>query len=990
MPLEGVCNFFMVQGKMLRPCLIRRLILICWLPLIYSQSWGQDPFFRNYGPEEGLPSYQVYQVHQDKKGFLWLATDHGLARYDGVDFKVYTVEDGLCDNTIFGIYEDAKKELWVYSQSGKVSRLSNGEIHNPAINDQLPEIFGGRTCNNMAIDSEGNFWFGVYSTPGLYKVSPEGKAEQFLMDLEHGQSAMVTHQDIVREGLCGLYTEYETPRPADFPLVDTSSIRLIHFDGRNENSTSRTFSIKVIDDRRVAYAAHDEIQIWKDGRLEQTIQLPKPQISEVFLDKRNDLWIGLYQGGVVRIQPDSEGRYHIREHFFGDYSISCILEDAEGSFWFSSLHNGLFCAPNMQSKTYFLDEYRFFSIGGIGNTVFAGTRFGQVLKMGAKESLELPCNVEEEALEITRIKLTSDSILMVGSSRKAVSYDLTTGNCSLYYNKGLRDWIKTSEGIWINSFREVFYLEENQVLFNSRKTGFVDRILAISLKGEKEIYMGGVTGLWSFDGNYPQKVSGHPLLSTVIADLARLPSGELVLGTGNYGLLIKNGDQYQTINQENGLMSNICRDLIVNDSGAIFVASNLGVQEIRLKGDFPYELELIDYSQEDGLCSRQVNRLYVSGQNIWATTGRGVSRLTRKKSNLKRSVPVYLDQFFVNGDALEYDYQIALEPEQHNLDFEFVALTYKSGQPSILKYRLLGLDDKWYDARNRQIRFNKLPPGSYKLQVKLKGPNVVEEVKEYQFVILEPWYEQTLVQVIGGLLLVLILIGIFYYQSSQWAKRNRLTRLSLQSELKALRAQMNPHFLFNALNSIQFLISKKEPEKATLAVADFAVLMRKVLGNSNQTNLTLREEKETLKLYLDMEKLRFGNGLEYEIDIHPGIDLDQQMIPSMLLQPFVENAIWHGLMKKEIPGGKVSIRIDKQNEVLNCQIADDGIGREEAARIKESLPGNHKSSGLEMIRNRIRILNTDRKRPITLRIEDGKDENGKPQGTVINLEIPAL
>jgi tetratricopeptide (TPR) repeat protein len=260
----------------------------------------------------------------------------------------------------------------------------------------------------------------------------------------------------------------------------------------------------------------------------------------------------------------------------------------------------------------------------------------------------------------------------------------------------------------------------------------------------------------------------------------------------------------------------------------------------------------------------------------------------------------------------------------------------------------------------------------------------------------------------GGLLL-LVVIGLIIYRNISLQRKNEKLRLNHQLqiqqfesehtkaklqkhaadlEMQALRAQMNPHFIFNCLNAINHFILKNETETASDYLTKFARLIRMVLQSSSHKYIPLHDELETLKLYIGMESVRFRNHFSYSIHCHPSVEIEMMQIPPMLLQPFVENAIWHGLMHRT-GGGKLTIDIEEQGGVLLCSIEDNGIGRRRAAELKSKSASFKKSMGVEITANRLQMLyNATGSGANALKIVDLEDENGEPLGTKVILRIP--
>jgi LytS/YehU family sensor histidine kinase len=208
------------------------------------------------------------------------------------------------------------------------------------------------------------------------------------------------------------------------------------------------------------------------------------------------------------------------------------------------------------------------------------------------------------------------------------------------------------------------------------------------------------------------------------------------------------------------------------------------------------------------------------------------------------------------------------------------------------------------------------------------------------------------------------------------------------SEMMALRSQMNPHFIFNSLNSIKFYTLQNNSTLASEYLTKFARLIRLVLENSQLELVTLKNELEALQLYIELEAMRFKEKLSFIIEVSPEVDVQYLRIPPMLLQPYVENSIWHGLMHKP-EGGRVTIHIQHLNESLIIEIADDGIGRARAAELKSKSVDNHKSLGLQVTAERIRMINQRFDTNTQIQIVDLVDSFGQPCGTSVVLKIPA-
>jgi hypothetical protein len=245
-------------------------------------------------------------------------------------------------------------------------------------------------------------------------------------------------------------------------------------------------------------------------------------------------------------------------------------------------------------------------------------------------------------------------------------------------------------------------------------------------------------------------------------------------------------------------------------------------------------------------------------------------------------------------------------------------------------------------------------------------------------------------------LLVIAMSSIIIYRSLALKRKNEklkgeheqaiLKQNATELEMQALRAQMNPHFIFNCLSSINRFILKNETEDASDYLTKFSRLVRMVLNNSKKPFITLEDELDMLKLYLDMERLRFKDSFDYSISFTNSIDIDNIFVPPLLLQPFVENAIWHGLMHKE-GQGRLEIKLSIEDRTLTCVIADNGIGRKKAAMLKSKSSEKQKSMGLHITSERLALLNKNMDQPNSFYFEDITDDEGNVAGTRVILKI---
>lgn len=338
--------------------------------------------------------------------------------------------------------------------------------------------------------------------------------------------------------------------------------------------------------------------------------------------------------------------------------------------------------------------------------------------------------------------------------------------------------------------------------------------------------------------------------------------------------------------------------------------------------------------------------------------------------------------------------EIELKHDQNLLEFSYSLIEFWNKQGVNIEWKLDGLNMDWVElSQEQQDKFRTkyippLEPGKYvfRLRARVGNENWRKEEAALSIVVDPPFWQARWfwITIIGSV----IAIGLFFYIRYVVTKKQKEKEKAIHEkelvelEAKALRAQMNPHFVFNSLNSIKSLINKNENETAASYLTTFSKLIRSLFQNSDRREVSLKEELETCRLYTQLEKMRFGDKLEFFFDIDESIDLKDFKVPALIIQPFIENAIWHGLMPKET-GGEVTISVKRSNGAIQCIIDDNGVGREQSEKFKPQFEAPHQSKGIGLTQSRLELDKLLNEREDAIYIIDKEDENGKPEGTKV-------
>ena len=455
---------------------------------------------------------------------------------------------------------------------------------------------------------------------------------------------------------------------------------------------------------------------------------------------------------------------------------------------------------------------------------------------------------------------------------------------------------------------------------------------------------------------------------------------------GIYG--IKNDSVLQHYSTENGLTSNNIGK-VKADKNQLWITLDNSIQLLDVN-----TLKLLTLTKRDGVVSYDISGIEILKNKVYFSSNKGLFSVNKKLSFKKQNPEVYFNKVEINEKDTLITSNYNLDYNQNAIKFGFNVNGFLYNQKRKYKYRLKGFNRDWLitDLGVNSVKYNSLPAGNYTFQVQpiIENKKEVNKIKEIQFRIKKPFWEAWWF-ILGSLLLLFGSTILYYKKKIRDEEKQRLIELekiSLEKELiainlTALRSQMNPHFIFNALNSIQDLILKEDTEASYDYIVMFANLVRNTLNYSSQDFISIEKELDFLKLYLQLEKLRFGDLFNYSINYDKNEYLE---VPSLIIQPFIENALVHGLMHKS--GNKeLHINFDFTESILRCTITDNGVGRKKAEEIRQRQGSHHEPFALRAIKKRLEIFKEQYSENIGYVIED-LIENEIAKGTKVILTMP--
>jgi len=970
-----------------------------------TQARAQKPLFRHFSTDQGLSSTETYHTFQDSKGYIWISTINGVTRFDGYTFQNFDEQDGLSDNTIFETIEDYKGRIWFVGYNCKLSYYENGKIKLYQFNSAIVKVTSNPMLSvkkSFYIDRHDNVYLSIRYV-GIIKISPSGNLTRLdtrsdnIADIFQTEDKILVAQHHGTENklninINGLHSS----------LVDISLSKAINLG---------VIAVEASDHKSVFVACdHYILRVYNNGKYQ--IRSMASRIIWLSLDKDHMLWVCPFNGGALALNENNL-MGPIVHNYLEDQSVSSVLHDKEGGFWFSTLGDGVFYLPSHNTFSYIypkdLPDNEIVSVETGNNEIYAGTGNGFLSVIKNNKTISYPIDTNLHS-EITTLSFDQhNKQLLIGSTYGAfvfkngvVSPLMNSKNKTNKKYEGVlittKSIIKESnDSYWLGNSTGLSLVNVNQnfVIFSSSRD-LVRKTLRISTMyryPNGDLLIGTPDGLWIHSNQHFSKVPGFiPGLNKRILKIVGDSLGKNIwVSVKGDGLYFKTSDSIYHLTRKNGLLNNSPTDLCLNNKD-LWMATSQGISCITVKSTKPFQYSLHNFTVDNGLASNQVYQIKASGDKILVATNRGLSILARNTVNYKiGSIPVYLTKvrLMMKDTALKTNSSFPFN--FNSISFSFVGISYQSISRIKYQYRLIGLDEEWRSTQNTEISFPFLPPHQYEFQLRtINDDGIITSTTVIQKFEIRPPFWKT-----GWFILILIVLVfsfgyLIYLNRVKRIERNNIIHQEINKyRQQALSKQMNPHFLFNSLNSIQYYIVKNDRISSSRYLTKFATLMRVILNNSQNQAISLNDELNALKLYLELESMRFKDRFEYTIEIDPLINQISTLVPPFIIQPFIENSIWHGLMNRE-GNGLLQIKLFLVDSILKCVVEDNGVGRQSAAEIEGSNPLNRPSKGISITETRLRLIDQKNIQTNFITYTDLYDHNGVPEGTRVEILIPIL
>jgi Histidine kinase/Two component regulator propeller len=987
-----------------RYVLVLLLLSSCKIAFAQIKSAG----LINITKQDGLPSNETYCLFKDSKNYIWIATDQGVVRHKGSSMQVI---NNLPDNVVFKIREDNKGRVWFFSHTGKLAYFFGNKLYPFIYNDSIVKYIKQVLINDARVTDDGEIILASLRDGCSFTIKKNGAVVKNCTNNtdEHSSTYLVhintwmgnrlfmqLQNPVATSGFSAIkivLTHYE--KPVAYILANTAKM------------LGQFGAIKTRDNEVFCWFDNYIVKLNRDGSL-LLKELPQ-KVLVAFSDTINNTIIaGLAKGGVTVLNTQLD----IVEHDdINKYSVSSVETDNEGEIWFSTLENGVYYTKNSNWQKQFVKKIHTAPaqrMAAIADSFIVFANAEGIFKLDGntvsgvfKESNTAVGDImpgKQKSIYYARVSPTLDTFSNHKSADAAISniVAFSTSNEIVKFDNDFLSVNRYFDFILLPAPQQS-RINKNSVVKTLDLHGIT--VSTATAKDNNTILFGTKNSLIISDissGNFRPFYDSTNLFSKGVTVIRKMNNGIFAIGVRFGGLaIVQDTMLIGNITEADGLLSNSIK-YILPMGNRLWLATPNGISVVQFSSYHPLRYSIKNLGEEAGFNNMLIYQLIAFKENILVATSKGIYQISNVEAILKKmpaAIPFYITNIsYYKGDTSNIS-SITLPYLNNRLTVNFDALCYNTPKELQHYYRLVtGEDTLWRSINSNQIILENLAPGSYQLQLKAAMPRQgrYSAVQTLHIIINKPWWQLNGVRAAALLFLLLLVYG-FYQWRINAIKRREHEKTVIKTQLAeleqtALRSQMNPHFIFNCLSSIQQLVLAGEKEEANDYLVKFSRLIRKTLELSSNSYITLAQEKDYLSEYLVLEQLRMPGGFEFVFTIDHNIDIFKTEIPNMMLQPIVENCIRHGIRQLQNRKGKITIHIMLINNFVRCEVTDNGVGINKA--VARKMLTHHKSYGIGIVRKRLTGLSNYNPDDCFVRVEDVINDGNIPFGTKVILQLP--
>ncbi len=954
-----------------------------------NQVSAQQQLFKNYTINDGLVSNTIRKMYQDEKGFLWIATFEGLSRYDGHAFTNYSTTNGLSHDIVNDFYEDRNKQLNIALNNGAIDIISGNKI----IRETKP---AGAVINQFLKLPTGVILLATDRKGVQELVEGNTRTSKQLFSKQTFSNVLLYNDSLVialeESSIKVLNNNYELIAEAG----NGKSINIhstIYQDSKKRVWVSTVSGLKLLDFSQqgkgiigfISPPAYFDIPILKEII-----------IRDIFEDAAGIMWFAT-SGGIIKVEPDKTHQVITIKDGLPSNIVNSIFQDREKNLWFGTAA-GLSKLVTRQSITLYPMQDPFFE-----------NNYDYLLHPFKKDHLLVGTHKGTKVFNSVTQTFTT-----VASKNDHIYFDVVTNSSPTllvsYYNLAILDSagmkhekkkplpLPFASKIINDKLGNHFLQHDGYLYFSSGKTQLKvldHRITELLIDGQDDLWVGTwQNGLfrikYDFSNNKLTIIARQHFLPTEnIRSLFEDSKGNIWAGSrykGVYRFTKKVKDSFDIVNldQKKGLTSNFVKGIREDANGNYWISFYQALDKLIVSGD---GFRVFNFSRVNNYFTTIIGMETDDAHVLWLATNDGLVKIKDGEMEKMPPLPAYITKVF-SPDSIysPAEKKLELNYRQNQLQFEFSAPGFINEKQLLYSYRLKVSDStEWSKPGNQHVvSYASLQPGHYTFEVRTLGWNGQwSPPASFDFVIEPPFWQTWWFLLLGSLFLSAIVFRIVRKRVAMIRSKAALKQKITETEMMALRAQMNPHFIFNCINSIDALIQGNDKYQATVYLNKFAKLIRNILDNSKQHTVTLAKDLDTLKLYIELEQLRHENKFTAELKFDKDLLQDDYRVPPLIIQPFVENAILHGIKNKNDNEGMLTIEVKILQHIIQYIITDNGIGREAAGKIVQNKETHF---GMQMSYDRIRLFNKEE--TASVKIKDlYRNEAATGTEVTVNLNI---
>ncbi len=975
---------------------------------------------------------------------MWIGTESGLNRYDGNEFKIYQPSvvkiNNLSNAFITSVAQDNDENIWVTTRKG-LNRIDAAadttEIILPSPFENIKDLPGDLLWDILP-DTDTSMWIAVDSKP-LVQYNPVSKLfhyfdfKQYLKE-NNIEFTPVYHSilKILKKSPTELWLATTegifsfNKGTGNFKLeygVALDNINYFYYDSGSQK-------LYCSDEREKLYIY--------DGKTGEMKILSKDAFAGINKSLRPYSLPGQAifvpgNGGLALINSENEVLGCLnqanddREEFLME-KIKTLYKDREGITWIGTLKGMSRFVPKLNANLHvtFSHNLQFDVNFALKNFLYCPVQNEWLVASFKDNKIWIVNNSTGNVSELIRPAVyRNDTCYAFFSSNPDTVFLLCEATLQIYFRKQNK-WEKISfpaplnkgtltcmtidnkGNYWVGTRRNgiLVYNPVNKAIWTPDKNLFEPHIInALQFDGKNNcVWVGTHTaGLFNVDINSKtftrmrrDDSSPNSFHSSLINDITQDKKNNLWVtmlegGIAKYLISEPPGKGVTNYELQNGLPDNNVYGVTAGEDDDIWFTTSKGIGLITADG----QLKSF-FNKENGLpySKFQQSIACLPGRKIASTVENSLFCFDINMVTRPHQSTLIINQVLLRDSVQIKNINHKFQFNQNTIRLDFVMIDFVSPAAIEYFYMLDGVDKDWVsNGKQRSVRYSGLHPGKYIFKVKARNANgeFSNQMAEWKFEIKPPFWKTW-----WFLLISTLLIGYltFYFARDRINKikqrekfKSEYERKIAEMEMQALRAQMNPHFMFNSLNSINNFILKNDPDNASGYLTKFSRLMRLILDNSRNEWVLLENELKALELYVELEAVRFDNAFTYTIEVTQDISVETVMVPPLLIQPYAENAIWHGLLHRKEPGGKLDVRLWKNDGKLYIEIEDNGVGRDEAKRLKSKTATKQKSHGMKITAERMDIVNKVYNVDAGVVVTDLEDDRGNQNGTMVLITL---